>query len=127
MRSPSCSSRPARAADDRATVLRVLAFVVAWRLAARSRATRPEVPPGERALAGQLEVGQAGQHRLAADGRILERDADLLVVARQLRRDHDPVPPPRVADAVPVAVASLAGHDRALGHGARLPRSAAAR
>ena len=66
-----------------------------------------------RLLPRQLEVRERGEHRLAADLGVLERDLDLLVVAGQLRGDHDPVAPAGVADAVAVAVAALPGDDRA--------------
>ena len=73
-------------------------------------------------LARQLEVREAREHRLAADARVLERDRDLLVVAGQLRGHDDPVAPLRVADAVAVAVAPLAGHDRPRRDGPPLAR-----
>src|SRR5688500_7709963 len=63
-------------------------------------------------LAGQLEACQGGEQRLTADLRVPERDRDLLVAAGELRADDDAVTPAGVADAVPVPVAALAGHDR---------------
>src|SRR5688572_11597013 len=62
-------------------------------------------------LAGQLEPGQRGEQRLAPDLGVPEGDGHLLVAAGQLRVDDDAVTPARVAHAVAVAVAALAGHD----------------
>ena len=73
-------------------------------------------------LADDLEVGQARQHRLAADGRVLERDRDLLVAAGQLGGHHDAVAPAAMADAVAVAELALAGDDRARRRAGRASR-----
>ena len=68
---------------------------------------------GGRSSARQLEVGEAREHRLAPDLRVAEGDRDLLVVAGELRGHHDAVAPARRGGPVAVAVAALAGDDRA--------------
>src|SRR4029079_1777292 len=65
-----------------------------------------------RSLAEEVEVGETREHRLATDGRILERDRDLLVAPGQLGGDDDAVAPAAVTDAVAVAVLALAGDER---------------
>src|SRR5205814_1300932 len=62
-------------------------------------------------LPDDVEVGEAGKHRLAADASVAERNDDLLVAAGQLRAHHDSVAPPRVVDPVAVAELALAGDD----------------
>src|SRR5688572_14035117 len=64
--------------------------------------------------AGDLEVGEARQHRLAADARVLECDRDLLVAAGELRGDDDALAPCGVPHAVTVAGLSLAWDHRAV-------------
>src|SRR5215212_10883885 len=63
-------------------------------------------------LADEIQVREAREHRLPADGRVLERDGDLLVAPRQLGRHDDPVTPATVADPVAIAVLAFAGNDR---------------
>src|SRR6476620_12629301 len=69
------------------------------------------MPSLARASADDLEVCEAGEHRLGTDRRVLERDRDLLVAAGQLGGHHDAVAPSGVADPVPVAELALARDD----------------
>src|SRR6187399_2478873 len=65
-----------------------------------------------RSLPDEIEVREARQHRLAPDRRVLERDRDLLIAPGELRGHHDPIAPSSMADAIAVAVLTLARDDR---------------
>src|SRR5688572_25361876 len=60
-------------------------------------------------LSDDVEVGEAGEHRLAADRRVPEGDDDLLVAPGELRAHDDSVAPAGVADPIAVTELALAG------------------
>src|SRR6476469_9487284 len=74
--------------------------------------------PDGRPMAGRrsrspddVQVGEAREHGLATDRRVLEGDRDLLVAPGQLRGHDDAVAPPAVAHPVAVSELSLARDD----------------
>ena len=127
-RSSGCCSTPAPTRSSRtATASR--------RWPTRGPAARPRSRRSSSRAARNADRAGAGypiSSRFASEASIVLRptsaslnaDLDLLVVAGQLRGDHDPVAPAGVADAVAVAVAALARNDRSGGHraGLRGPR-----
>src|SRR5260221_5024114 len=72
----------------------------------------PRREPSSEPLADELEPGEGREDGLSTDLGIAERHRDLLVAPGQLRGDDDAVTPAVMANAVAVAVATLARDHR---------------